>query len=338
MPSNRRRCQCGHLRAGHRREAPVAGRAFHAATGDVGGAVGQRGSVQLARDITRDVWQHPANQSRRWRAVGRALAWQVYKRTVRRPLTARVYGGMRLRLQPESGSCSNFVYFGERFEYDVTGFVQRFLRSADNAIDGGANIGAYTLLMAGIVQQGRVDSYEPSARHADWLRENVELNLLSNVHLHEAALTDHAGTVRFSEGLDVSNMTVEADYEGHFRDVVSEILADVLDERRYALAKLDLEGGEYAALVGAGDHLLSGNPAVILVEVMQWQLAKHSSSVAAVCDLLRSSGYVLGIFDADANSVRPVRDLPGRRENNLIAIHASASQMVTDRLASRGGA
>jgi FkbM family methyltransferase len=187
--------------------------------------------------------------------------------------------------------------------------------------------------MAGLVgAHGRVVAYEPSSQHAAWLRENIGLNRLRNVAVHQAALTAEPGSVQFSEGFDVSNATVPDGYAGKSVKVVAETLDQELELQRYALAKLDLEGGEHAALLGAGAALNEGNPAVLLVELMEWQLGKHGSSVEKVRDLLDDCGYDIGVYRADVNAWKRLGHLPSRSEPNVVAIHRSAKESVAARI------
>jgi FkbM family methyltransferase len=293
--------------------------------------MGKRTAARLVHDITRDVWRHPGNRGRRGRALLRVAAWQAYKRLVRRPFVARVYG-LKVWMQPGSGSCSNFAYFGERFEYDQVAFVQRILRPGDAVVDGGANIGAYTLLFASLVgDDGHVDAFEPIPRTAGWLRANIALNGLSFVTAHQAALAAVEGTARFTVGSDVSNERVYGELSSGTVDVATERLAHVLDLGPTMLVKLDLEGGELGALLGAGAHLGDGNPAVLMVELMEWQLRKQGASVADVCALLTEAGYRIGLYDADRDVLTYLDRQLEIGENNVVAVHASRAALVESR-------
>ncbi len=259
----------------------------------------------------------------------RALGWQVYCRTIRRPVVARVYG-RRIRLRPGSGSSSNFVYFGELFEYDQVRFAQQVLRTGDSVVDGGANVGAYTLLFSSLVGDGEIHSYEPVPHVAGWLRDNVEINGLNNVTVHEAALAARPGLVYFSQSNDVSNEQVRRPGADAV-EIQAETLEEVLAGRAVMLAKLDLEGGELAALVGAGPHLAAGNPAMIMVELMEWQLRKQGASVREVTSLLRTAGYLLGLYDARTGVLTELPADPSARENNVVAVHQTSLDLLQDR-------
>src|SRR6266542_1227032 len=108
--------------------------------------------------LLRLIWEHPANRNNRIAAVAKAALWQAYKRTIRRPLDLTVYGGLRLRAYPDSHEPGRFIYYGGLPDYEEMTFMCRYLRQGDRFIDGGANVGAYTLLAASLVgPTGSVD-------------------------------------------------------------------------------------------------------------------------------------------------------------------------------------
>ena len=122
---------------------------------------------------------------------------------------------------------------------------------ADGFIDGGANIGTYSLLASGIVGPGGlIVAFEPVPKLARRFRENIALNGIDWVELHEAALADRSGLVSFVSDRDVSNRIVpEGSGERNKIHVPSTSLDECLPpDARFAMAKFDLEGAEVAAL------------------------------------------------------------------------------------------
>src|SRR5581483_3952589 len=88
-------------------------------------------------------------------------------------------------------------FFLKRF-YDLEGqlMLQRALRQGDRFIDVGANIGMMTLIAASCVgASGSIESFEPNPVAFGRLKEHVEVNHLSNVKVHQAALADAPGTL-----------------------------------------------------------------------------------------------------------------------------------------------
>lgn len=291
--------------------------------------------LHYALSIPRQIWHHPNVRGHRARALTRAVSWQLYSRLIRKPITIRVYGGLRLRCYPQSASASNVMYFGDHYEFHEMVFVRRLLRPGDAFIDGGANIGTYSLLAGGIVgPEGRVDAFEPDPLAAARLRENVALNQLVNTQIHQVALSDVPGRIKFVQGWDVSNRVASLD-DGD-RDTVevdAVRLDDVLPpDVRYVMGKLDLEGAELAALRGATDHLRAQNPPVWLFEGFENQLARLGATKEELLSLLTRHGYKHFAFEAIRNELVIVED-PAHGPQNLFAIHSSIEGLVRDRLA-----
>jgi FkbM family methyltransferase len=242
---------------------------------------------------------------------------------------------MRIRLEPESGSSSNFVYFGELFEHDEMSFVKRYLRPGDRVLDGGANIGGYTLLAASIVgPTGRVDCFEPEPETAAWLRQNVALNGLVNVAVHEKALGFRAAPMTFTADRDVSNSIVTSRTETRATVTVQCVSLDTaLDsDVHYALWKLDLEGAEVDALRGAATFLRRGNPSVLLVECIEGQLAKFDQTGHDLRALLEQAGYEFAVFNAATGKLAFEAVEGASAASNLIAVHKGARGATLQRL------
>jgi FkbM family methyltransferase len=260
--------------------------------------------------------------------------WQAYKRVTKDPITVRVFDSMKLRCYPDSGSASCVMYFGDFYEFDEMLFVRRFLRPGEAFIDGGANIGTYSLLAAKVVGPGgRVDAFEPDPLAAARLRENIALNHLRNVQVHEAALSDDPGSVRLLQGWDVSNRVAgPTESDPQTIQVQAVRLDDELDpDVTYAMAKLDLEGAEVAALLGANQHLSRANPPVWEFEAFENQLRKLGSSRHELVSMLSTLGYLFRRFNAASGRLESVEDAI-RTHGNLLAIHKSAVYHVMQRI------
>ncbi len=296
-----------------------------------------RSNWQHARTILKRTWNHPSNRSRRVRALGSAVEWQVEKRVVRRPRDV-AYFGFRLRCYPDSQSASNVIYFTPCYNPDEMGFIRAYLRPGDGFLDIGANIGTYALLARSLVgAEGWVDGFEPHPVAARRFRENVARNDLANVTVHQAAVGETAGHVAFVVGDDVSNRVAStADAGRRTVDVEVVTLDEVLPDRRYAMGKLDVEGYETAALRGARRHLAAGDPPVWQLEMLDHRLRKAGTSRSDLVGLLADHGYRL----AEVDGRGPRSGSPGlrwaspegRSTQNIWAVQGDAVGEVEQRL------
>ena len=167
------------------------------------------------------------------------------------------------------------------------------LRPGDYFIDGGANVGLFTLIAADRVGNcGVVAACEPVTRTAAILKNNVSLNGYYWVEVHDVALSDRAGTASLTAfGGDDSGLSSFAPAESNGSEMtVPTITLNQLAERRTpSLVKLDLEGAEVKALRGASEVLASGCP--FLVEVEPAHLARQSTSCEDLFEIFESAGY-----------------------------------------------
>jgi FkbM family methyltransferase len=175
--------------------------------------------------------------------------------------------------------------------------MQSLLRPGDVVIDGGANIGLFTLLAAALVGSGgRVIACEPSPPTMDLLRENVDYNRLDWVQLREVAIAETNGRLSmrvFEPGSGHSSfapLSAEASAEVDVEvTTLDEIAASV--GGRVSLVKLDIEGAELRALRGA-TGLLTGSRPDFIIELEPEHLKRQGCSVAEMQELFENAGYV----------------------------------------------
>jgi FkbM family methyltransferase len=131
----------------------------------------------------------------------------------------------------------------------------------DTVFDIGGKAGFYTLLASRLVgRHGKVFVFEPLPRNLDTLQRHLELNRCRNVTVIEAALSYKNGfalldanqaEVDSSEPLRVITCTLDTMLE------LGQIpLPDVI--------RLDIGGGEFAALTGAKALLTKARPTIFL--------------------------------------------------------------------------
>jgi FkbM family methyltransferase len=213
-------------------------------------------------------------------------------------------------------------------------FLKRYLRPGDSFLDGGANIGFYSLLARSVVgDKGRIDAFEPVPDMVTRARENFDLNMLENIHLHDVAIAEAERMTKFHVDLGVGNRELAPAEDG--RTVVVRCIA--LDDYppgapTYALAKLDLEGNELVALLGCRKRLARHDPPVWLIEATDSQLARYGHKREKVFDLLEESGYDLARYNATLNQLFFGRQ-EARQAHNFLAIAYEHRMPVLARIA-----
>lgn len=179
-------------------------------------------------------------------------------------------------------------------EPEVCHLMARALRPGDYAIDGGANIGFFTVMMSYLVgPHGFVMAVEPGSNNIFKLEDNLEINHCSNVEIIKAPLWNAHEKVQLymcSDG-GKNSLAPHAGTRGAapFFGVKLNDYADVELVENIRLIKLDIEGAEAKALEGATSFL--GKCPFIAMELNVEALPKFGSSVAGICDFLRPHGY-----------------------------------------------
>ncbi len=129
------------------------------------------------------------------------------------------------------------------------------LQLAGPVVDIGANIGVVSLLLATQYRETRIFSFEPAPTTFSALSKNVALNGLSNISLHQLALSDTVGEIALDALPDQRGNARIADAKSaHVTMVPTTTLDKFVEEqgiKTIGLLKIDVEGFEAAVLRGA---------------------------------------------------------------------------------------
>jgi FkbM family methyltransferase len=237
--------------------------------------------------------------------------------------------GLRIRLFP-GNETSHVLFLTGLYEPNEFLWLDRFLAPGMTVIDGGANIGLYTLYAARRVgPAGTVLAIEPSQRDFDRLTEHVRLTRLRNVRCRRLALSraPGRGQLRVAAEWNAGHNTLgEFGYETTELVRVEEVKVRALDAivadeglQRVDLIKLDIEGAEYDALRGAEATIRRFRPA-ILVELADRTLRHQGAHSGQIWDFLEGRGYTLYGFDANRARLQPAARKPKYDSENLVAV------------------
>ena len=206
----------------------------------------------------------------------------------------------------------------------------RFLRPCAFFVEGGVNIGLFTIAAAARVGSGgRVLSFEPAQHTRSLLQENAQLNAFSWIEIRENALADDQGLrelrVFDGDGAGLTSFSPESG-GGHIETVTTTTLDQALGAAKPRLVKLDLEGAEYCALLGA-QKLLRSPGCLWMLELEPSHLERQGASLFRVTELLTSCGHRVYTPLAGAKQrERPTvaRGIERQRADtpNVLAIHA----------------
>lgn len=160
-------------------------------------------------------------------------------------------------------------------------------------IDVGANIGFYSVAIAKKIKEnngkGKVIAFEPHPGNFQRLKNNVELNALSEyVDMHMTGLSDQEGILNlvlredFKAGSKTGNasIAINDDYDEGFKTV--EIKTQIFDnflelteiDLKIGFIKLDIEGHEDSFLRGAQTTIRNHSPKIVVEVNKPYYVAK----------------------------------------------------------------
>lgn len=194
---------------------------------------------------------------------------------------------------PCDSAVMHYVRQGMPCEPEVVHVMTQVVREGDTVLDGGANVGFFTLLLSRLVgPSGRVIAVEPGINNSPKLKANIDLNGMTNVEIVAAPLWGQNGKVPLFHYDDGGANSLWANTDTDLSYSIDTVLIDQLCERgSVKLIKLDIEGAEYQALLGGRFTLRQHFPFVV-VEMNAEALKRAGSSSAEVRSFMATLGYI----------------------------------------------
>ena len=180
---------------------------------------------------------------------------------------------------------------GRFFENIITHIYQTILKKGDVVIDGGANYGFHTIPLAEkVTNSGIVFAFEPLQDVSNKLIKKLENIKQSNVIVIQKAISNFCGKNSFCHVKSASGYSgikkrknIPKEHLNNIRIIDSIDLTTLdneissekqKDHKPVKFIKLDLEGGEYDALLGAKRILANDRPIIIFEDG-----GKHSAEI-----------------------------------------------------------
>lgn len=266
---------------------------------------------------------------------------QLYRQPQRnRWIVIRHRDGSLMKVDRSTAIGSALFWFGYH-SIDELCVLGNLLKPDMVFVDIGANQGEFTLYAGRRITSGRVLAFEPMPRMFAQLQENIQLNRLTSVVVHNSALSSHAGSMTIHAAADAVNEGLGTLYPvGTDFQPAGTVQLEVFDEvfrghklDRLDIIKLDVEGSELAVLRGAQRSLVRFQP-VIMFELNRPAFAAAGYTPEALIDYLRSLGYHRFSLIEKHRRVVPLEDLkaPLPELCNVIAYpSASKREAVTRR-------
>ena len=247
----------------------------------------------------RYVANHPVNRHRKFRAVAEWGFIQMAARLIPGDVCLEFPNQTHLLVSPRMKGAAHFIA-PRLTEFEEMAFVMHFLRPKEMFFDVGANIGAFTVLAAGVAG-AEVMAFEPSPDTFRMLERNVRLNgLTDRVRLRNAAAGRRAGEIQFTSGLGTENR-VTADKGSSEPGVnVVRVKVTTLDEASAdavpRLLKVDVEGFETEVFGGAARLLKHPQLGAMIVE-RSGNANRYGYDEAILHQTIREAGFAPSQYD-----------------------------------------
>jgi FkbM family methyltransferase len=250
--------------------------------------------------ILKSIWREDSNRGQRLRRVLFFVGWQLWKRSIGKPWTARLFNGFRIQVWPDSDASAAALYYSLPNSRHLS-LVRKCLEGG-TFVDVGANVGLVTLLVADKIEHAIL--FEPNPSAFERAQENLRLNGLS-FEAVPVALSDRVGTVEFeNSGASSCNRTVEGfatsaatitvprtTFDDFLRDRSTPLL-------RVNAVKIDVEGHENSVLRGMREFLKRDRPKLVMFEYLA------RTDIRQTLAIFREVGY--SVFELSASGARRI--------------------------------
>lgn len=279
--------------------------------------------VGASINTLRFVLTHPLNAGRPFNALGKFSRWQLACRLLPGKVAVPFVGPTRLLVGAGMTGATGNVYCGLH-EFEDMAFVLHMLRPGDWFVDVGANVGAYSVLAAGVCGASVV-ACEPAPAAYEALMDNVRLNDLNAlVVARNVAVGASVGTARFTDGLGTVNHVLPAtgSREPQGITVSVDTLDNLLEGRSPAAIKIDVEGFEAEVIRGGRRTFRDPGLLAVLVE-LKGNGARYGFDEDLIRADLLAAGFVPSSYEPLKRELRLLSRRTGCSGNTLFVRDAA---------------
>jgi FkbM family methyltransferase len=213
----------------------------------------------------RSIASHPLTSRQLPQAISRYLSWQVSSRLGNPEQVKPWINGLRLLVKRGFHASTACHYFGLP-EFESMAFLLHLLRPGDLFVDVGANIGAYSLLAAGVSDANSM-AFEPSLAVAEVMENNiVNNNLERKVSLYKIGLGKNHSSAALTIGKGIQNHIVSQSNAVNSQAIKLAPLDDFCQYAIPLLIKIDVEGFETEVVNGAASTLNNPDLKALIIE------------------------------------------------------------------------
>ena len=210
----------------------------------------------------------------------------------------------KMMFVPDTPETQNSVvamahYKGKKWEPKIAKILSDNAKEGTVAIDMGAYIGTHTMTLVDAVgKKGKVYVFEPQTWAYNGILKTIKKNNIKNAKVFNVGMSDKKGSLKFCS--DFSGSSSICSERRQSKKVWNEIYTipvitlDSLKLKNVSIMKIDVEGHELNALMGAKKTILSNRP-IIVIEV--WR--KRTNRLDNITKFIHSLNYSINHISAD---------------------------------------
>lgn len=209
------------------------------------------------------------------------------------------YGGFKLPCDLREDLQRQFYFFGTYvLEEHILACWQKQVKAARVIFDVGANLGIYSFAALAVDPNVTVHAFEPTPEIATQLRTAAQRNGLSQLHVHETAVSSSGGYKKLNRyrghtgtngGMNFISGTVGVSDPDSVPTVDLDDFCKQNGIDHVDLMKVDVQGHEYDVLKGAEKLIRDGRIGLLLFE-LNWNWGQVCPARASI-GLLEQYGY-----------------------------------------------
>lgn len=238
------------------------------------------------------------------RSVSQWFRWWKYLH-IKSPVLMHWIDGLVIRIHPNN-EINRALFVRGIYDPNPLVVLGKLMPSSGGIfIDAGADNGYFSLLISrNVGNDGSVYALEPSSRGFGRLMDNIKLNHLENtIHAHRLAVSDKTGMAKLKIAGEERNALNTLGNEFGSKGIENAGIEDVptvsIDEfvdynrlPRVDCLKLDIEGSELKALIGAHRTIAKYHPAIML-GINENALKANESNRDELQRVITELGYVI---------------------------------------------
>ena len=174
----------------------------------------------------------------------------------------------KLKIDPNNGTVDKEIFLYGVYEPHILKIIEANINKNSICLDIGANIGQHTMLMASVVKEGEVHSFEPLKNLCDQIVESKNINNFNNIFVNNFGLSDKESVMTiYKNNLNIGKTSlIKSDYtdaEDVYIKMLDTFWKDNNKDKKIDFVKIDVEGYEYQVLLGMEEIINKYKPKIL---------------------------------------------------------------------------